>query len=242
MPPEPSKNVRIADEVASALEESRPVVELETTVVSHGLPHPNNIETIRACIQAVAVQGAVPAVIGIVAGQPVLGLTEKEIEQFATGKDPDSIKIEKASLNNFGFFVAHRNWAATTVAGSLRVLSLADVSAGSKPVVFATGGIGGVHQGAAETFDISSDLTALATIPIACVCSGAKAILDIEKTLESLETLGVPVVGYRTSDFPAFYSQRSGFPLDSVAASSEDVARAAVEHWQCGGRSAVLVC
>ncbi|HEU4391968.1 MAG TPA: pseudouridine-5'-phosphate glycosidase [Blastocatellia bacterium] len=238
-----SQRVRIAAPVESALESGAPVVALETTVISHGLPHPENLETLRECLEAVISEGAVPAVIGIVAGEPALGLSDAEIEHFAGGKAPDSSRIEKASLNNLGVFVAYRRWAATTVAGSLRVLSMAGLCAGSaKPVVFSTGGIGGVHRGAAETFDVSSDLTALATTPVVCVCSGAKAILDLAKTLETLETLGVPVVGYRTSDFPAFYSQRSGLSLDSVAHTSADAAQAAVQHWRCGGRSAVLVC
>ena len=235
--------VRIAAAVTSALDSGAPVVALETTVISHGLPHPENIETLRACQEAVVSEGAVPAVIGVVAGELSFGLSDSEIEHFAAGKAPDSSKIEKASLNNLGVFVANRRWAATTVAGSLRVLQLAGLCARpAKPIVFSTGGIGGVHRGVAETFDVSSDLTALATTAVICVCAGAKAILDLAKTLESLETLGVPVIGYRTSDFPAFYSQRSGLSLDSVAHTSSDVARIAVEHWRCGGRSAVLVC
>jgi pseudouridine-5'-phosphate glycosidase len=238
-----AKKVRIAEPVAAALEKGAPVVALETTVISHGLPQPENIDTLRACQDAVTSEGAVPAVIGIVAGVPALGLSEDEILHFAAGKAPDSSKIEKATLNNLGVFVANGRWAATTVAGSLRVLSVAGLCAGgAKPVVFSTGGIGGVHRGAAETYDVSSDLTALATSAVVCVCAGAKAILDLAKTLESLETLGIPVIGYRTPDFPAFYSQRSGLPLDSVAATSLEAARIALEHWRCGGRSAVLVC
>jgi pseudouridine-5'-phosphate glycosidase len=236
--------VRLLEPVSRAIEERRPLVALETTVISHGLPHPTNIETITECCKVIAAEGARAAVVGIVAGQPAIGLTDQEFEVFGSGKDPGGRRIEKASLNNLGVFVANGLWGATTVAGSLRVLSLARLGWNDRPlpVVFATGGIGGVHRGAAESFDVSSDLTALATTPLLCVCSGAKSILDLPKTLESLETIGVPVLGYRSPEFPAFYSKRSGLALDYAAETPGDAANAAVGHWQCGGRSAVLVC
>ncbi len=178
------------------------VVALESTVIAHGLPRPLNLETARACQQAVFEQGVVPATVAIIEGRAVVGLSETEMNNFAAGAAPDGSRIEKVSLNNLAAVLAGRGWGATTVAATLRIAHLAGIR------VFSTGGIGGVHRGASETFDISADLTALAGTPVVCVCAGAKAILDLPKTVEQLETLGVPVVGYRTDEFPAFYSRQ----------------------------------
>ncbi|HKP10755.1 MAG TPA: pseudouridine-5'-phosphate glycosidase, partial [Blastocatellia bacterium] len=195
-----------------------------------------NLETARACEAAVTGEGAVPATIGVVAGRLTVGLSDEEVECFGDARAPDGGAIEKVGLNNMAGVVARRAWGATTVAATMRIAALAGLR------VFATGGIGGVHRGAGETFDVSADLTALGRVPLVCVCAGAKAILDLPKTVEYLETLGVPVVGYRTKEFPAFYSRESGLSVDITADSPEEVAEVAMNHWRTGGASAVLVC
>jgi pseudouridine-5'-phosphate glycosidase len=177
-----------------------------------------------------------PATIGIVDGIPTIGLSEDEIRRFATGQAPDGSRIEKAGLNNLAGVMLKRGWGATTVASSMRLAHGAGIR------VFSTGGIGGVHRGAAESLDISADLTALGDTPLICVCAGAKAILDLPKTLEYLETLGVPVIGYRTEEFPAFYSRTGGLGLDLRVETPEEAAEVAECHWRMGGRTAVLVC
>ncbi len=207
-----------------------PQVALESTVIAHGLPSPHNLETARACENAVRESGATPATIGIVAGQPVIGLSQKQIEEIANRAD-----VVKVNLANLGAVIAQRRWGATTVASSLYFAAKAGIR------VFATGGIGGVHRGASDSFDISADLTALARFPVVTVCAGAKAILDLPKTLEVLETLGVPVVGYQTDELPAFYSRSSGLRLDLRADSPEEVAAIAASHWQLGFTTSVLV-
>lgn len=228
--------LRLAPRVAEAIGAGEPVVALESTVIAHGLPRPLNLQTARACQQAVFQQGAVPATVAVIDGRAVVGLSEAEIDSFAQGAAPDGARIEKVSLNNLAAVLARRGWGATTVAATLSITHLARVR------VFSTGGIGGVHRGAADTFDVSADLTALATTPVVCVSAGAKAILDLPKTIEQLETLGVPVVGYRTDEFPAFYSRRSGLGLDTVVETAEEAARLATVHWATGARTAVLVC
>ena len=231
------KNIlRLAPHVAAAIGAREPVVALESTVIAHGLPRPLNLETARACQQAVFQQGAVPATVAVIDGRAVVGLSEAEMDRFAQGAAPDGARIEKVSLNNLAMVLAGRGWGATTVAATLSIAHLASVK------VFSTGGIGGVHRGAADTFDVSADLTALASTPVVCVSAGAKAILDLPKTIEQLETLGVPVVGYRTDEFPAFYSRRSGLGLDIAVESAEEAARLAMLHWATGSRTAVLVC
>ncbi|MDX2041965.1 MAG: pseudouridine-5'-phosphate glycosidase [Acidobacteriota bacterium] len=207
-----------------------PTVALESTVIAHGLPSPHNMETARACENAVRESGATPATIGIVAGQPVIGLSQKQIEEIANRAD-----VVKVNLANLGAVIAQRRWGATTVASSLYFAAKTGIR------VFATGGIGGVHRGASDSFDISADLTALARFPVVTVCAGAKAILDLPKTLEVLETLGVPVVGYQTGELPAFYSRSSGLKLDLRADSPEEVAAIAAEHWRLGFTTSVLV-
>jgi len=228
--------VKIADRVAWALENHQPVVALESTVIAHGLPYPLNLDTARECEAQVARANATPATIGIIDGTPVVGLNEEELQQFGGGKAPDGSRIEKVGLNNFANVITKRQWGATTVAGTMRIAEFAGIK------VFATGGIGGVHRGASESFDISADLTALSQIPIICVCAGAKAILDLPKTLEYLETLGVPVVGFQTDEFPAFYSRHSGLQLEAIAQSADEAATLAACHWRTGANTAVLVC
>jgi pseudouridylate synthase len=231
-----NNNMQISAGVREALEKGAPVVALESTVISHGLPYPLNLETALACEAAVRQQAVTPATIGIIDGVITLGLRENEIRQFAIGSSPDGRPIEKVSLNNIAGVILRGTWGATTVAASIRLAHAAGIR------VFTTGGIGGVHRGAAESFDISADLIALADTPVICVCAGAKAILDIPKTVEYLETTGVPVIGYATDEFPAFYSRTSGIAVDVVIDGPEDAARMAEIHWQFGARTAVLVC
>jgi pseudouridylate synthase len=227
--------IQLSTHVKNALEKNAPIVALESTVISHGLPFPLNLQTALECEEAIRRQGVSTATLGIIDGIPTVGLTEDEIRGFATGRSPDGRSIEKVSLNNIAAVMLRRSWGATTVASSLKLARAAGIK------VFTTGGIGGVHQGAVESFDISADLTALANTPVICVCAGAKAILDLPKTVEYLETVGVPVIGYGTNEFPAFYSRRSELAVD-VVDNPDDVARVAELHWRLGAQTAVLVC
>ena len=232
----PPIEIRIAEHVSDALSSRAPVVALESTVIAHGLPHPLNLDTALACEEAVRERGATPATIGIVDGVPTIGLSEDEIARFATGQAPDGSRIEKVGLNNIAGVIAKQRWGATTVASSLRLAHQAGVR------VFSTGGIGGVHRAAAQSFDVSADLTVLGSTPLICVCAGAKAILDLPATLEYLETLGVPVIGYGTAEFPAFYSRTSGLAVDLTVEAPGEAAGVALHHWRLNSRTAVLVC
>lgn len=227
---------RIADHLRRAIGEQLPVVALESTVIAHGLPYPINLETALACEAAVREHGATPATIGIIDGVPVIGLNQDEIELFASRHAPDGRLIEKVGLNNFASVMARGGWGATTVAASLQIAHVAGIR------VFSTGGIGGVHRGAAESFDISADLTALGMKPVICVCAGGKAILDLPRTVEHLETLGVPILGYGTDEFAAFYSRNSGLPVDAKVETPAEAAAIAALHWRIGNSTAVLVC
>jgi pseudouridine-5'-phosphate glycosidase len=228
--------IRISETVSKALADAKAVVALESTVIAHGLPFPLNIETARQCEESVRREGAAPATIGIVEGRAVIGLSEEEINIFAHKQAPDGQAIEKVGLNNLAGILAKRGWGATTVAGTLKLAHLGGMR------VFATGGIGGVHRGAESSFDISADLVALSTIPLICVSAGAKAILDLPGTVEYLETLGVPIVGFATKEFPAFYSRQSGLAVDIEAGTPDEVAEIALTHWQTGSKTSVLVC
>jgi len=216
--------------VAAALNEHQPVVALESAFIAHGLPPPDNLMTARACEQAIKDSGALPATIGIVAGHVVIGLNAEQLSEIAAGRE-----VFKVNPANLAQVIARRKWGATTVAASLHFAHMAGIR------VFATGGIGGVHRGGSDSYDISADLGALARYPVITVCSGAKAILDLPKTLELLETMGVPVVGYQTGEFPAFYSRSSGLKLDLVAENVDEVIAYANAHWQAGFSSAVLI-
>lgn len=207
-----------------------PVVALESTVIAHGLPAPHNLTTAQDCEAAVRNAGARPATIAIFDGQPVIGLDEAQMRAIAESRD-----VAKVNLANLASVISAGRSGATTVAATLHLARRAGIH------VFATGGIGGVHRGAAASFDISADLTALARYPLVVVCAGAKAILDLPKTLEVLETLGVPVVGYGTDELPAFYSRASGIRLDLRADAPAEVAALARTHWEYGGAGAVLV-
>lgn len=195
-----SDRIAIAPEVAAALEQGRPVVALESTIVTHGMPYPRNLEMARSVETIVRDAGSVPATIAVIDGRLRIGLTDGEIERLA--RTPDAMKVSRADL---AFAVATGRTAATTVAATMIAADLAGID------VFATGGIGGVHRGAERSFDISADLRELARTPVLVVAAGAKAILDIAKTLEVLETEGVPVITVGQDAFPAFWSRDSGF-------------------------------
>jgi pseudouridylate synthase len=223
--------LRIGDQVAHALEMGGAIVALESTVIAHGLPRPRNLETALAMETAVREEGAMPATIGIVSGHIVVGLSRGELERLA-----NSDGVAKVSRRDFAPVLADGRLGATTVAGTLAVA----VAAGIR--MMATGGIGGVHHGAEQTFDISADITELARSPVAVVCSGAKAILDLPRTLELLETAGVPVVGYRTSEFPAFYSRTSGLALEHRVDDPGAAVRIIKAQRDLGFQQAVVFC
>lgn len=215
-----NKYLEIHPEVKKALEEGRPVVALESTIISHGMPYPKNIEMAQNVSKIVRENGAIPATIAIINGILKVGLTPEEIEFLGTSKD-----VVKASRRDLPFVISKKLNGATTVATTMILADLAGVR------VFATGGIGGVHRGAQETFDISADLQELANTNVAVICAGAKSILDIGLTLEYLETNGVPVIGFETDEFPAFYTRKSGFGVDYRVNSSLEVAQALKAKW-----------
>jgi pseudouridine-5'-phosphate glycosidase len=206
--------IRTNVEVAAALRAGRPVVALESTIVSHGLPRPDNLKVAYEIEQTVRDAGAVPATIGMVGGQLIVGLDEPQLTRLATADG-----VAKLSVRDLAVAAAEGADGATTVAATATIAARAGIS------VFATGGLGGVHRAAAESFDESADLSTLAHTPVTVVCAGVKSILDVSATLERLETLGVPVVGYRTRRFPGFYLTDSGHDLDWSVQSPEDVAR-----------------
>jgi pseudouridine-5'-phosphate glycosidase len=221
----------IRPEVAEAINRGGPVVALESTVISHGLPRPHNLETAQRMEAAVRKEGAVPATVGLLNGRLIVGLSHEEIELLASAET-----VHKVSRRDLSAVLQSRNPGATTVAATILIASQSGIS------VFATGGIGGVHRGVQETLDISADLVELARTPVAVVCAGAKIILDLPRTLELLETLGVPVVGFRTSSFPAFYVRESGLNLDLRVESAEEAARLMSIQWQLGLSSGIVFC
>ena len=223
--------LRISEEVREALASGQPVVALESTVIAHGLPRPRNLETALAMEEAVRREGAIPATVAVLAGEPVVGLNRQELELLANGND-----VVKVSRRDFAPVLALKATGATTVAGSLIIAAQAGIR------VFATGGIGGVHRGAEDTFDISADLFELSRAPLAVICAGAKAILDLPKTLELLETLGVPMIGWRTSEFPAFYSRTSGLCLEHRVENADQAATIFYAQRALGLPSAVIFC
>ena len=212
--------VALADEVADARSAGRGVVALETTIVAHGLPHPVNLEVAAACEAAVRAAGAVPATIAVVGGVVRVGLAPEELAALA---DP-ARGVAKLSARDVGVCVASGGDGATTVAGTIAVAAALGID------VMATGGLGGVHRGASETYDESADLVALSRYPVCVVASGVKSILDVGATLERLDTLGVPVVGYRTGRFPGFYRRDAGFALEWSLGGPAQVARAFRAH------------
>ncbi|MEK7257155.1 MAG: pseudouridine-5'-phosphate glycosidase [Bacteroidota bacterium] len=221
----------VSPEVRQALAEKRPVVALESTIISHGMPFPDNLETALQVEQAVRENGAVPATIAILGGKMKAGLSHAEIEYLAkTGR-----QVIKASRRDIPFLLAQNLPGATTVASTMFIAAQAGIQ------IFATGGIGGVHRGAAQSFDVSADLQELARTNVAVVCAGAKSILDIGLTLEYLETFGVPVVGFQTDEFPAFYTRRSGFGVDYRVDSVEELAKALKIKWKVGLPGGVVI-
>lgn len=206
--------MKINPEVLKALKENRPVVALESTIISHGMPYPKNVQTALRVEQVIRDNGAVPATIGIIDGEPVVGMTPDEIEEF--GKRKGVLKVSRRDLP---VVYAKKLWGATTVATTMIIANQAGIE------VFVTGGIGGVHRGAQETFDISADLQELAKTNVTVVCAGAKAILDLPLTLEYLETMGVPVLGYQTEELPAFYNSHSGLKVDYKVDNPQEMAR-----------------
>ena len=218
----------VQPEVAEALKQNQPVVALESTVITHGLPQPDNLRLARDVEGEVRTHGAVPATVGVLEGCVHVGLNPDQLELLAA-----SAHARKISRRDYGIALARGEVGGTTVAGTLIAANLAGIR------VFATGGIGGVHRDAPN--DISADLPELSRSPLVVVCAGAKAILDLPATLEYLETAGVPVIGYGVDELPAFYSRSSGLPVTARADSAEDVARIALAQWSLGITSAVLV-
>jgi pseudouridine-5'-phosphate glycosidase len=222
--------VHVPDHIRAALADKQPIVALESTVISHGLPYPHNLELAHAMEEEVRAAGAIPATVGVVRGVPTVGMSGDEIARFAQPQD-----ILKLSRRDIGYAVGYKRDGATTVAATMALAALAGVH------VFATGGIGGVHRGARDTWDISADLTELARTQVLVVCAGAKAILDLHATVEYLETVGVPVLGLGTSELPAFYSRESGIPLTSRVETADEVAKVWQAHVTYGGGSGLLL-
>jgi len=215
--------LEISAEVKEALANGKGVVALESTIISHGMPYPQNVETALEVERIVRENGAVPATIAILSGKLKVGLSLEEIEVLGKSKD-----VTKVSRRDIPFIVAGKGNGATTVAATMIIAALAGIK------VFATGGIGGVHRGAPETFDISADLQELAKTDVAVICAGAKSILDIGLTLEYLETVGVPVIGYQTKELPAFYTVKSGFQVDYKLDTPKQIAEALKSKWDLG--------
>ena len=206
--------IRVKEEALQALKENRPVVALESTIISHGMPYPRNVETALEVERIIREHGAVPCTIGIIDGEGVVGMSPEEIEEFGKRKG-----IAKVSRRDLPIIMAEKKWGATTVATTMILAAAAGIE------VFVTGGIGGVHRGAQQTFDISADLQELAKTNVTVVSAGAKAILDLPLTMEVLETLGVPVLGYQTEELPAFYTRKSGLKVDYAIKDTKDAAK-----------------
>ncbi|WP_413582847.1 pseudouridine-5'-phosphate glycosidase [Bdellovibrio sp. HCB288] len=223
--------VRLSDEVKQALAKGLPVVALESTIISHGMPYPQNYEMALAVEDKVRAHGAVPATIAIINGELRAGLSKPEIESFAK----KGLQITKVSRRDIPLVVAAKKDGATTVASTMIIAELAGIP------VFATGGIGGVHRGAEQTMDVSADLEELAQTNVAVICAGAKSILDIGLTLEYLETKGVPVLGFQTAELPAFYTRESGFKVDAKVDSAQELADILKAKWNMGLKGGVVI-
>lgn len=215
-------------EIAEAKQAGKPIVALESTVITHGLPWPQNANLAAEMEQKIRAHGAIPATVALIAGQVHVGLTPEEVALLAQSK-----QVRKVSTRDFGAALAKRELGGTTVAATMFAAEQQSIR------VFATGGIGGVHREA--PFDVSNDLVQLGRSPVIVVCAGAKSILDIPATIEYLETQGVPVVGWKTKQFPAFFSEDSGLPVEITAESAEEVAQIARAHWLVGLRGGILV-
>ena len=222
-PTQPHPALVVTDEVRAALAAGRPVVALESTIISHGMPYPQNVAMALEVEGIIRDLGAVPATIAVLAGQPRIGLSGDDLELLAS--DPHVVKV---SVRDLPSVIARGGHGATTVAATMRLASMAGIR------VFVTGGLGGVHRGAAQSFDISADLTELARTPVAVVSAGVKSILDIGLTLETLETYGVPVLVHGSDEFPSFYSRSSGHQAPNRVDSAAEVAAAMHAHWTLG--------
>ena len=221
----------IQPEVQVALNKNMPVVALESTIISHGMPYPKNLETAFMLEKTVRENGAIPATIALMDGKIKIGLNARELEFLAK----EGTRVIKTSRRDLAYVLSQKRTGATTVATTM----IAAAKAGIK--IFATGGIGGVHRGASETFDISADLQELAHTDVAVVCAGIKAILDLPLTLEYLETMGVPVLGYQTDELPAFYTRKSGYKLDYKLETPEAIARLLLTKWKMNLHGGVVV-
>jgi pseudouridine-5'-phosphate glycosidase len=206
--------IKYSSEVAQAIKAGKPIVALESTIISHGLPRPSNLEVARQCEEIVRKGGAVPATIALLDGKILIGLEAQELEAIANRDD-----IAKASIRDLAIIISQNKSAATTVAATAHIAAVAGIK------VFATGGLGGVHRGASESFDESADLTALSQLDMTVVCAGVKSILDVHATLERLETLSIGLVGYKTNSFPGFYLTDSGFTLEHRVESAAEIAK-----------------
>ena len=216
--------------VLDAIKNNKPVVALESTIISHGMPYPKNVETALRVEQVIRDHGAIPATIGIIDGEPIVGMTPEEIEEFGKRKG-----IAKASRRDLPVIYAKKMWAATTVASTMIIANQAGIE------IFVTGGIGGVHRGAQETMDISADLQELAKTNVTVICAGAKAILDLPLTLEYLETMGVPVLGFKTNELPAFYTAHSGLKVDYAIDSYQEAGKIILEKRKNNLNGGILI-
>jgi len=218
------------EEVREALAENRPVVALESTIIAHGMPYPENLEVAREVENIIRECGVVPATIAIIKGKIKIGLSREEMELLATSE-----KVIKASRRDLSIIIAKKLTASTTVSATMVAAHLAGIE------VFVTGGIGGAHRGAEKTFDVSADLQELGRTPVAVVCSGAKAILDLSLTLEYLETMGVPVIGFKTNELPAFYCRESGLIVDYTVNDEVEAAEVIRTKWDLGLKSGIVI-
>ena len=222
--------MKINPEVLKALQNNQPVVALESTIISHGMPYPKNVETALRVEKVIREHGVLPATIGIINGEPIVGMTPDEIELFGKTKG-----IAKASRRDLPVIYAKKLWAATTVASTMIIAAQAGIE------IFVTGGIGGVHRGAQETMDISADLQELGKTNVTVICAGAKAILDLPLTLEYLETMGVPVLGYQTKELPAFYTRHSGLNVDYEIKDPKEAAQIIFEKRKNNLQGGILI-
>jgi pseudouridine-5'-phosphate glycosidase len=223
MPDQTASGLELTTEVAEALHAGAPVVALESTIISHGMPDPDNVRTAVEVEQLIREDGAVPATVAVLDGRPRIGLSRADLELLASSPD-----VRKASVRDLPYVIAHGEHGATTVAATMRLAALAGIR------VFVTGGLGGVHRGAAQSFDISADLTELSVTDVAVVSAGVKSILDVALTLERLETLSVPVIAFGTDEFPAFFSRESGQRAPMRADSADEVAAVMAAKWSLG--------
>jgi pseudouridine-5'-phosphate glycosidase len=228
--PLPTDMLRVTDEVAAALADGTPVVALESTIISHGMPYPQNVAMAVEVEGIIREHGAVPATIAVLDGRPKIGLSPDDLELLASHGD-----VTKVSVRDLPFVVARGSHGATTVAATMRLAALAGIR------TFVTGGLGGVHRGAQQTFDVSADLTELGTTDVAVISAGVKSILDIGLTLETLETLGVPVLAFGSDEFPSFYSRSSGYAAPMRVDTAAEVAAVMAAKWDLGIAGGIVI-